>query len=78
MVSEKIIYIHVNGEVEGFLGIGETMGQAHKDAIKKIKEKVKMTDDTFDEGRIKKDLKGLTAEERNKVLEDFNRYMQIY
>ncbi len=75
MLSEKLIYVYLSGEVEGFLGIGLTMGEAHKDAIKKIKCNLETIGEKFDELQVKKDLKGLTVDERNKVLEDFKKYI---
>lgn len=75
MLSQKLIYLYLNGEAEGFLGIGSTLGQAHEDAVKKIKHKLKTNGETFDVRRIQKDLNGLAPEERKKVLEDFKKYM---
>ena len=75
MLSEKMIYVHSNGVVEGFLGKGKNMVLAHRDALNKVKNTLTAANEQFDKMKLRTDLSTLTPAEINKVSADYKKYL---
>lgn len=71
MHEVRVGYRFLNNEVQGFVGAGLTAKQAKAKAINKVTIKLSLINEPYHEERLIFSHKGLTANERMIIEEDF-------
>jgi len=67
----KLAYRHENGEIEGFAASAFSQSAAERNALNKVRAKVREIRQTFDESRVIRSDKGLTPDEKKQVRADW-------